>query len=254
MNTALAKVLNGFFKAIYVITLPRLRTRQKALVQALAGLDYQLFYGRDRKNINIQALSHEGAYDPQQAAQYQHHPLHEGEIAVAFSHRDLYEHMLKAGLFPALVFEDDVEVPPHAPSAAKVMSAFKELPRNWELCYLGYEKNEHFGWHARSKELLYTLLYRLGSRQRLFRSINHYHVRPFSKHLGKAGGHNGAHAYGLSAAGCQRLYKKQIPLCMAADHLLQEVIVVDHMPAFVLKEKLFLNKSGVDTQISTLHP
>ena len=250
MDAVLANLLKGFFRAIYVITLPQFVVRQKALEETLSSLPHTLFYGQDKEKLDLDAEIKTKSYSPTRAAYYLHRPLNRAEVACAYSHYALHAHLLKEGLFPVLILEDDVGLKETDTEATKI--AFSELPTNWEICYLGYEKNEYFGPLQRTKELLYTLFYKLGSRHRLKRELNHYHARPFSSQLKRAGSHTGTHAYGVSEAGCIRLYEKQKPICMIADCLLNELVVVDKMPAFLLKRKIFTNKSVSGTIPSTL--
>ena len=246
-------VLQQAFSAIFVLTIHRNQSRHPALQQSLKTLDYTLFYGADRKDLSMQKLTQEGVFSPERAAIYLKRSLSLGEIACALTHRHAYEAILKRTLSSVLILEDDVDFASALPSAEALQQALSELPEDWELCYLGCERNQHPK-HLKDtcKEIFYLSLKSLGLSSRLERKIKNRHVRPFSTYLNRAGVHTGTHAYALSAAGCRKLYEKQLPLCMCADHLLNEMIAVDGLKAYVLKQKIFINKSGEGQETCSL--
>ena len=237
-------VLQQAFSAIFVLTIHRNQSRHQNLQQALKDLDYTLFYGTDKETLSMAKLIKEGVFSPERAATYLKRPLSIGEVACALTHKHAYETILEHTFSSVLILEDDVDFSKELPSAEVLQQALSELPEDWELCYLGYERNQRpKSLNDACKEILYLTLKRLGLSSRLDRKIKNRHVRPFSTYLNRAGVHTGTHAYALSVAGCRKLYEKQVPLCMCSDHLLNEMIAVEGLKAYVLKQKIFINKS-----------
>ena len=263
MDKDLAKVLNSFFKAIYVISLPRFTTRHKAIEAECCSLNYHLFYGWDREQINVEDLESEDLYAPQLAKSIGR-PMRVEEVAVAFSHKNLYKHALQKNQFPILVLEDDIGISPSA-SYEKVKASLRELPQDWDLCYLGYEKHDNLKvWPIYSLLLfferivyfvyrgLFVLMSLLGRRIGFFARPVQKYPRPFARHISRAGVHIGAHAYALSALGCRRLHEKLTPVYMPSDHALDSVCCDAKSKAFVFKQKVFINKSIQGIMPSTI--
>jgi hypothetical protein len=90
----------------------------------------------------------------------------------------------------------------------------RELPSRWDLWYLGYAPFHDTVARQvvrRAKEIVYPFLGKhYGTR----------YTRGHSAHLRKAGFHNLAVAYAMTARGCEKLVRAQTPVKNAADGVL----------------------------------
>ena len=213
--------LNNFFDKIYVITLERATDRHLHILQQLKGLNYTLMYGTDKLNINRENLVSNKQFD--EALATEHHIMNKemnlGEIACSFSHRMVYEDVVKNKYNRVLILEDDIIVD------IKNLSLFyeitKELPEDWGLWYLGFAKNEQPPATAFLKKLFYHFLFATGIKKKFNHTvINNLYPAPFSKHLQKAGFHDCAHAYAITGKTAATFLAMQTPVSYIADHLL----------------------------------
>lgn len=97
---------------IFVLTLPGDDDRRQPLLDALgsAGLSYQLFMGVDGRSGLPGEF--EALVDRQAALARLGRSMCDGELACALSHRQIYAHILEAGLPGAIILEDDAILQP----------------------------------------------------------------------------------------------------------------------------------------------
>jgi glycosyl transferase family 25 len=102
--------LNNFFDFIYIITLERATERQQKITEPLEGLNYTFFYGVDKKDLTLDHLIESGIYDEKKAIELNRYdkPMNTGQVGCSWSHRLVYEDMLKNGYRKVLILEDDV--------------------------------------------------------------------------------------------------------------------------------------------------
>ena len=134
------KFLNDYFDKIYVLTLPGLTDRQYHVKKNLAGLNYEFFYGIDKKEVTMEDLIKQNWYDSAVYQQHYKRPLemHPGMLCCSIGHMKMYEQIVNQGINRALIMEDDVV--PVVEELSKLPGTIAELPAGWELFYLGYEK------------------------------------------------------------------------------------------------------------------
>jgi glycosyl transferase family 25 len=234
--------LNHFFDKIFVITLERAHDRHPLLAQHLAGLNYELVYGVDKKTLDFPSLAASGEYVPTRAMKLnryvkeRHIPL--GHIACSWSHRNLYQRMVDQGIGRALILEDDAQ--PIEAHLAHLAATLAELPPCWELLYLGYVTHEQP--ISGAKQWFYKQLFKVwhGHAYRWrSKDVEKMYPRPFSDHLYRAGYHDCTHAYGITRGAAQKLLRAQTPISYCADSLLTHLITRRNLNAFIARSKFF---------------
>ena len=226
--------LNNFFDKIYVITLKRATERHLHIHQELEGLQYSLFYGADKNELDLEELALQHKYDPELAIKknIMHKRMTAGEVGCSLSHKMIYEEVIKHNYNKVLILEDDVVI-----DRKNIMlfdSISRELPDDWQLWYLGYTKNVTPPANAFAKKLFYHFCYSLGIKRTLNHTVvNNLYPAPFSAHLQKAGFHDCTHAYGLTNDAARILLKRQTPVQYIADNLLAFTCTNDLLRAFI---------------------
>lgn len=235
--------LNHFFDHIYVVTLKRATTRQEQIAKQLHGLNFQFFFGADKNDFSIEALKANGTYD-EAAAKHWHRynkPMNGGQIGCSWSHRQVYEDMLRKGYQRILILEDDVFVNEKAlPFFTQMMA---ELPTDWELLYFDYLKNTNTNFRTAIKQMIYHIQHAIGALKWNHTTINNLYAKPFSTHLKKAGYHMYTSAYAITAPAAQKLMALQTPIAHIADHLLAHAITNSVIKGYIAVPKLFEQES-----------
>ena len=240
--------LNNYFDKIYVITLQRATDRQLQLRKELEGLNYTFMFGVDKMNINKEELICNNSFNP--ALAMQHHIMNKemnlGEIGCAFSHRLVYQDVVKNNYNRVLILEDDVVID------QKTLPLFpaitKELPADWGLWYLGFAKSEQPPATAFFKKLFYHLLFAAGIKKKFnYTVINNLYPQSFSTHLKIAGFHDCAHAYAITGKTAVLFLEMQTPLGYIADHLLAYSATNQLVKAFITLPKLINQQYQVAT-------
>jgi glycosyl transferase family 25 len=231
--------LNGWADRILVVTLARATDRQARLRERLRGLRFEHFAATDKLDLDRHRLVAEGVFDEARTPRRFRHTreMNLGEIACALSHRRLYEEIVRNGWSRVVVLEDDVV--PREDDLAHLPAALEALPPGWELCYLGYMKNEAPSAWGRVKRAAYVALsplrlapWRTGEALRLLPS-------PFAPHLRRAGLHACTHAYAVSLGGARKLLAAQTPVALRADWLLSSLILRGELSAFAAEPQAF---------------
>ena len=162
--------------------------------------------------------------------------MNKGEIACALSHRMIYQAIVDNNWSSALIFEDDV-VP--SKSIDELEACLSELPPDWELCYLGYLKNEKASRAKKLQQFIYRLRAALGFSQMNGAMISRTLPKNYSAHLNIAGFHDCTHAYAISYGAAKKLLSAQTPITQRADNLLSSLILKGELKAFAVKNSLF---------------
>lgn len=231
--------LPQYFDKIFIVTVPRFTERHKQVQQYLQGLSFDFFWGADKLQIDYDDAKITGIYDEQKATQLQRQgkALNLGELACALTHRMVYEEMIKNNWQKVLILEDDVL--PLYDNLMKLPDAFKELPANWELVYLGYLKHEKVTPLLKAKQFLYKIKSTLGLMKWTYKMVSHLLPKPYSTHLKKAGFHDCTHAYAITLQAAKKLLAAQSPVVYRADDLLSATILKGELNAFVTEPKFF---------------
>ena len=242
------RALNDFFDRIVVITLRRATRRHEQLSRALAGLRYELVFGSDHHELDVDELTRRGRYDPRRARQLHRlgRTMTPGEIACAMSHMNVWREVCSGRGRRVLILEDDaVPCPAGLPLVGK---ALDELPHSWELLYLGYDRNEKVTLRRRFDRLVYTALGAAGLFYLGAREASRMLPAPYSTHLRRAGLHDQTHAYALTPSAAERLLRYQEPIALAVDTGITRVILRGEIEAYVAEPKAF-HQSAVESYV-----
>ena len=223
-----------FFDRVLVISLPRATDRQEAVKRQLAPGSFDWIWAVDKRTLQTDDDSFGGEVDT--AASRRHHPvgkkIQPGEVAVSLSHRLAYETLLKNNWKSILILEDDFVV--DANKIGLLESMYKELPPDWDVWYLGFDKRSEQPRHWFLKKNFYLLLNRLGLRkQYAAETLRHFYPQPWSAHLRTAGFHDCLHAYAVSRRAAESLFLAQKQVRYVADHLVAHQVTDGTLRGFI---------------------
>jgi glycosyl transferase family 25 len=242
--------LNNYFDRIFVITLKRAEERHEQIRESLHGLGYEFFFGEDKHDHNLQELSSSNIYSEKRSMHFHRYdkPMTLGHICCSWSHLHIYEKMIAENLQRVLIFEDDVFV--NESNDTYLPEILDQLPRTWELLYLGWEKHENVTIGSKVKQWWYHLQHALS-----FIKINHTEIKnlypkKYSANLMKAGFHDCTHAYGITLSAAKKLKELQTPIAYNADSLLTHAITNQVIEAYIAVPKIFNQQSQYTTDRS----
>lgn len=235
--------LNSFFDHIYLITLERETERQQKIAEKLEGLNYTYYYGVDKKELTLDDLIEKKIYDEQKAIlmHVDDKPMNTGQIGRSWSHRLVYEDMLKNGYNKVLILEDHIV--PNKEGLALFEEMLKELPESWELLYLDYHKNLRRNFGTWMIQQAYHIKRFFGKLKWSRETINNFYARKFKEHLFMAGFHDFSSAYAITYTAAKKLIDLQTPLAFVADDLLSYACSNLLVKGFVSCPKVFLQES-----------
>lgn len=244
--------LNNYFDKIYILTLARLTDRIALFTKELEGLNYEIFYGVDKEAISLQSLKEEGVYDE---AAYRNiyttrSEMSTGMLCCSIGHARIYESIIAHGYQRVLILEDDAF--PISENLPLFPAMAAGLPEDWEVFYLGYEGNEHFGWKQQLKRLVY-MSFPSHASLRLSRKIySNYYPRAISQHIARAGFHDCTHAYAVTLDGARKLLHRQTPVAYNADNLLAFAIANEEINGYICRPKLFNQRTAFVHEMHSL--
>lgn len=260
--------LNEFFDQIYVISLRRSSDRHEYLEEALDGLNYRIFWGLDGKKLSLDELYEKGLYHPYHSRLLKKRAGRTTEqsstsiIGCALSHLYVCKNLLEEGHKNALILEDDIIF--RQGMEAELSCSLKQLPKNWELFYLGHTgANSNPTLSRRVKKNLLQIAAPIFQKYKKLKMIDpevisRWFPRPYSEHLNRAGSHFGTHAYAVSASGAQKIIHYQTPVVQEADNVLGELCSYGWLHAFSMKNQLVHQntrfKSLLGTNLSPKEP
>lgn len=236
-------VFNKYFDHIYIISLERLTGRHEKMERLLEGLQYSLFFGTDKKDITIDELVEDGIYDEEKAKHFHKEgkPLNTNQIGCAWSHRLVYEDMLRNKYSKVLILEDNVIL--HNAGHALINEMLQQLPPDWELWYLDYHKNlrRNIGTYA-NQLWLHTLRFFHKSKWN-HTMINNLYAKTYKPNIFKAGYHNLSTAYAITSSAAKKLVDLQTPVGFCSDNLLSYACSNKIINGYVSVPKVFLRES-----------
>jgi glycosyl transferase family 25 len=243
MSKPAINILNSYFDHIYVITLQRAKERHEKINQVLEGLNYSFFMGKDNKEFVVAELQNKGIYCADKAKKVHRYSkgMTPGMIGCSWSHKLVYEDILKKNYKKVLILEDDVF--PVEEGLLKFDTIINELPQDWELLYFDYNKNDKETVIHPVKKLIYHVQKQFGQLKWSHRHINNLFAKPYSKHLKIAGHHDYTDAYAITNSGAKKLLELQNPIAFWPDHLLAYACSNKIIKAFISVPKLFLQES-----------
>ncbi|MER3464297.1 MAG: hypothetical protein C4329_07695 [Chitinophagaceae bacterium] len=246
------KALNNFFDQVYVITLRRATERHEHFQKELQGLNYTVFYGQDKLAFDVEELKQKNIYN-EALAKKNHRwnkPMPAGMIGCSWSHKLVYEDVIKNNYERVLIMEDDIVVDKKV--VAVFSKALKELPKDWELLYLGYERYEELDFSAKLKKVIYHVQRLFGGTRFTHRTIKNLHPRKVSEHIFTSGYHDHTHAYAITQSAAEKLDKLQEPISFFPDNLLAYAITNEIVKGYIIKPKLINQQSqGAEKSIGT---
>ena len=118
--------------------------------------------------------------------------------------------------------------------------------------YLGYERNETYGWRQQLKQALY-MLFPFHSALRLSRThYAHYYPKNISALVAQAGFHDCTHAYAITQAGARKLLQRQTPVAYNPDNLLSFAIAEQAVKGYISRPKLFNQRTAFVHEMASL--
>ena len=238
--------LNKFFDHIYVITLEREIEKQERVAELLDGLNYEFFYGVDKKDLTLDALIENKIYDEQKAIELHRYnkPMNTGLIGCCWSHRNVYEDILQKGYKKVLILEDDAV--PQKEGFAELEETLAELPGNWELLYMDYHKNIKRNLGTFFVVLYYHVIRFFNRMKWSHTTIANLYCKKFSKHIKHAGYHDYTSAYAITDTAAKQLLALQQPIAFLADNLLAHACTNKLVTGFITIPKVFAQSGKIE--------
>lgn len=244
--------LNEYFDKILVLTLPRLTDRIEEFRKSFEGLNYEFFYGVDKQMISLDAMKEKGIYDTDTYREFYKKPqeIPVGVLCCSLGHFNIYDYIVKNGISKTLILEDDAI--PVIENIARFPQIINELPDDWELFYLGYEKNEYLGIKEKIKQWS-SLLFPHHAQLHLDRDFfKKYYPVDLTPHIAKAGFHDCTHGYAVSLEGARKLLQYRQPVRFHSDNLLSFLNCTGEMNGYISRPKLFNQLSAFTNTITSL--
>ena len=237
---------NDYYDHIYVLSVSAADNRRKLFSERFSGLDYSFFYGADKKDFTIEELVERNIYSEELTKEHHRYTkvMRPGEIACSWSHRMMYEDMLKNNYGRILIFEDDAVPDPEM--IKRVPAILSEIPGDCELLMWGWDKNERSGLDSLIKQAGYHVQHSLGLLKWDHTIIKNLYAKTFSTHLKEAGFHYYSYAYGITKSGAEKLIQMQTPIQYIADNLLAHAITMNIVTGYITYPVVFLHDSLPD--------
>lgn len=233
-------MLQRYFDKILVLTVPRFVDRQKIIKTRMEGIEFEFFYGADKAALTEQFIevNYFPGIEKQLALSRRATPMTVGELACALSHRMIYQTILKHEWKSVLILEDDAVLLTNQLNTLTV--SLDELPGDWELCYLGYSKNERATTGKKIQQQFSLFLCQIGYGNMPKKWVKRTLPKSFGQHLNVAGFHDGTFAYAIRASAAQKLLEAQTPVNTRADNLLSLLVLDGRLNSYALKQKQFV--------------
>lgn len=147
--------INDIFDKIYVVSYKESKML-KTLDKRLEGLEYEIFYGVNMKDISIQDLINKGYTAHGGAARFT-----PANFACTFSHHYLHKKLKSENQNNVLILEDDVIIIEDA--IDNMVKSYEELPENWDVFYLGFSNhNRNWNDYLRNIKNYKSIMYKGG--------------------------------------------------------------------------------------------
>ncbi len=240
------RLLNSYYDKVYVLSVKAAEARRKLFEQRFAGLDYSFFFGADKNNFTIEELIKNNIYNEELTKQHHRYTkvMKPGEIACSWSHRMMYEDMLKNNYDRVLIFEDDAV--PDPGMMKQVPAILSEIPADCELLMWGWDKNGESGVTSFLKKTGYSIQHGLGLLKWDHAIIKNLFAKPYSAHLKKAGFHDYTYAYAITQSGAKKLLQMQTPIQYIADNLLAHAITRNIVSGYIVYPAVMLHDNLAD--------
>ena len=240
------RLLNSYYDKVYVLSVQAAEARRNLFEQRFAGLNYSFFFGADKNKFTIEELLEKNIYDQELTKEHHRYTkvMRPGEIACSWSHRMMYEAMLKNNYDRVLIFEDDAVPDPEM--MKQVPAILSEIPPDCELLMWGWDKNGESGITSFLKKTGYRIQHGLGLLKWNHTIINNIFAQPYSPHLKKAGFHDYTYAYAITRSGAKKVLQMQTPIQYIADNLLAHAITKNIVNGYIVYPAVILHDSLAD--------
>ena len=230
--------LNSFYDKIYVITLKRATDRHEHLIKELNELNYTIFYGQDKLEFDKKDLQEKNIYNEDSAREYHRYgkSMPAGMIGCSWSHKLIYEDVIKNNYDKVLIMEDDIVI--NKQSISLFSQVLIDLPPDWELFYLGYDKHEEIKPLDYLKIGVYHLQHFLGLIKYTHKIISNLYPKKITKYIYTAGYHDHTHAYAITNSAAQKLNQLQTPIKFFPDNLLAYAATNKIVKSYIVKPKM----------------
>ena len=146
--------------------------------------------------------------------------------------------------------EDDVV--PVEEELSKLPGIMSELPANWELFYLGYEKNEKPTFRKKLNKLVYTAFPNHVQLKLSRQFFKRYYPKQISANISEAGFHDCTHAYAVTNEAARKMLDYSQPIRFNADNLLSFMICTGKLNGYISPSKFFYQLTAFINQIESL--
>ncbi len=240
------KLLNSYYDKVYVISVKAAEDRRERFKERFAGLDFTFFFGADKNELSIKELVEKNIYNEELTKKHHRYSkaMMPGEIACSWSHKMIYEEVIKNNYSRVLIFEDDAV--PDYEVLKKTNEILQEIPADCELLMWGWGKNGKRGLDVFLKKANYHLQHSFGLLKWDHTIIKNLFARPYSIHLRKAGFHDYAHAYGITKSAAEKLIQMQTPIQYIADNLLAHAVTNNLINGYIVYPPAFLHDNLPD--------
>lgn len=244
--------LNAYFDKIVVLTLPRLTDRIEYIKKTFEGLNYNFFYGVDKQTTSLDELKEQGLYSTEQYRRFYKKPteIATGMLCCSLGHLRIYEYIVENGFEKTLVLEDDAV--PVIKQLSKFPAIIKDLPEDWELLYLGYEKNEQLGIKEKVNRFFLTNFQHHAQLKMSRQIFKRYYPTPVSPLIARAGFHDCTHAYAVTCEAACKLLQYKKPARFHPDNLLSYMNCTGQLNGYISRHKLFNQLSAFGNTLDSL--
>ncbi len=238
--------INKYYDKIYVLSVAAASDRRQHFSNQFTGLEYEFFFGADKNLFSIEGAVSDKTYNPKLAVSHHRYSkeMKHGEIACSWSHRMIYEDMLKNNYSRVLIFEDDAVPDPE--QIKKIPEIIKEIPDDCELLMWGWDKNGNTPAGSVLKKLFYHFQHTFGLLKWSHTIIRNLYARPYSANLKKAGFHDYTYAYAINRSAAEKLIEMQTPIQYIADNLLAHAATTGIVNSYIVYPAVFLHDSLPD--------
>jgi len=238
--------LNIYFDHIYIITLNRATERHDHIQQELEGLQYELFFGKDKNDFSLEELKLQNIYNDDLAKKHHRYgkSMQPGAVGCAWSHASVYQDVIKNNYQKVLILEDDIVI--NKNTAYLLAEILKVLPKNWELLYLGYAGGEKIPADVFFKKLFYHSIRFFKGIKFTHRTISNLYPRQITKNLYTSGYHDCTHAYAITIGAAKKLLQLQTPISFLSDNLLAYAATNKLLNGYIIIPKIIDQLSVVD--------
>jgi len=233
------RYLNEYFDKILVLSLPRLTRRIEHIKKELDGLEYEFFWGVDKATTSLEALKKEGIYSSEKYRSFykRKKDMAVGMICGAHGHLNIYKEIVSKKYTRTLILEDDAL--PVQQGLRYIRACFKDLPDDWDMVYLGYDRNEQFGVKQYLKQRFYMFVPNHATYKMTKDLYANYYPRKVTARIYRAGYHDWSHAYGLTLEGAKKILAEPMAGSFHSDNLLSYLIMHERLQGYIVKPKMF---------------